>query len=160
MQKQAYKRGSVRLRLRCRTDGVLIINLGYALLRNSVALYPPTQTSNLLINDPMALVYLSLQPAVCSFHSRLTTRLVSVAVTKHCCLTAVNRCGALCCPDFPLQTCACSDKPACFCISRIVWLCSACKLNMHANLRKFFDICKCKPIFYMIIAIFGVILFG
>ena len=28
-------------------------------------------------------------------------RLVSVAVTKHFCLTAVNRCGALCCPDFP-----------------------------------------------------------
>ena len=28
-------------------------------------------------------------------------RLVSVPVTKHCCLTAVNRCGALCCPDFP-----------------------------------------------------------
>ena len=27
--------------------------------------------------------------------------LVSVAVTKHFCLTAVNRCGALCCPDFP-----------------------------------------------------------
>ena len=29
-------------------------------------------------------------------------RLVSVAGTKHYCLTAVNRCGALCCPDFPL----------------------------------------------------------
>ena len=29
-------------------------------------------------------------------------RLVSVAVTKHFCLTAVNRYGALCCPDFPL----------------------------------------------------------
>ena len=28
-------------------------------------------------------------------------RLVSVPVTKHCCLTAINRCGALCCPDFP-----------------------------------------------------------
>ncbi len=28
-------------------------------------------------------------------------RLVSVAGTKHCCLTAINRCGALCCPDFP-----------------------------------------------------------
>ena len=28
-------------------------------------------------------------------------RLVSVAVTKHFCLTAVNRYGALCCPDFP-----------------------------------------------------------
>ncbi len=29
------------------------------------------------------------------------TSLVSVAGTKHCCLTAVNRDGALCCPDFP-----------------------------------------------------------
>ena len=28
-------------------------------------------------------------------------RLVSVPVTKHCCLTAINRCAALCCPDFP-----------------------------------------------------------
>ena len=28
-------------------------------------------------------------------------RLVSVPVTKHCCLTAINRYGALCCPDFP-----------------------------------------------------------
>ena len=27
--------------------------------------------------------------------------LVSFAGTKHCCLTAVNRDGALCCPDFP-----------------------------------------------------------
>ena len=26
---------------------------------------------------------------------------VAFAGTKHCCLTAVNRCGALCCPDFP-----------------------------------------------------------
>ncbi len=69
MQKQAYKRGSVRLRLRCRTDGVLIINLGYALLRNSVALYPPTQTSNLLINDPMS--HMPTKPkAVCGGESR------------------------------------------------------------------------------------------
>ena len=28
-------------------------------------------------------------------------RLVSVPVTKHYCLTAINRCVALCCPDFP-----------------------------------------------------------
>ena len=69
MQKQAYKRGSVRLRLRCRTDGVLIINLGYALLRNSVALYPPTQTSNLLINDPMSQT-LTKPKAVCGGESR------------------------------------------------------------------------------------------
>ena len=38
-------------------------------------------------------------------HSMLVSparrRLVSVAVTKHYCLTAINRCGALCCPDFP-----------------------------------------------------------
>ena len=27
--------------------------------------------------------------------------LVSFAGTKHCCLTAINRDGALCCPDFP-----------------------------------------------------------
>ena len=27
--------------------------------------------------------------------------LVSFAGTKHCCLTVVNRDGALCCPDFP-----------------------------------------------------------
>ena len=26
---------------------------------------------------------------------------VTFAGTKHCCLTAINRCGALCCPDFP-----------------------------------------------------------
>ena len=26
---------------------------------------------------------------------------VAFAGTKHCCLTAINRCGALCCPDFP-----------------------------------------------------------
>lgn len=32
----------------------------------------------------------------------VASRLVSVAVTKHFCLTAVNRCGALGCPDFPL----------------------------------------------------------
>lgn len=29
-------------------------------------------------------------------------RLVSVLVTKHFCLQAVNLYGALCCPDFPL----------------------------------------------------------
>ena len=69
MQKQAYKRGSVRLRLRCRTDGVLIINLGYALLRNSVALYPPTQTSNLLINDSMSQTP-TKPKAVCGGESR------------------------------------------------------------------------------------------
>ncbi len=26
---------------------------------------------------------------------------VAFAETKHCCLTVINRCGALCCPDFP-----------------------------------------------------------
>ena len=40
--------------------------------------------------------------------------LVSVAGTKHCCLTAVNRCGALCCPDFPLPM---RLKHACFSFS-------------------------------------------
>ena len=35
-------------------------------------------------------------------HSMLVSHfLVSVAVTKHYCLTVVSRCGALCCPDFP-----------------------------------------------------------
>ena len=36
-----------------------------------------------------------------TFQFSTFTSLVSVAVTKHFCLTAVNRCGALCCPDFP-----------------------------------------------------------
>ena len=37
--------------------------------------------------------------------------LVSVAGTKHYCLTAVNRYGALCCPDFPQRA---GLKHACF----------------------------------------------
>ena len=47
-------------------------------------------------------------------HQRADAQLVSVAVTKDYSLTAVNRCGALCCPDFPLRTHARSDKPTCF----------------------------------------------
>ena len=39
----------------------------------------------------------------CSPQCARFTLLVSVAGTKHYCLTAVNRCGALCCPDFPLR---------------------------------------------------------
>ena len=46
----------------------------------------------------------------CSPQCARFTFLVSVAVTKHYCLTAVNRCGALCCPDFPLH--AAIDRPA------------------------------------------------
>ena len=38
----------------------------------------------------------------CSPQCSRFTSLVSVPVTKHCCLTAVNRYGTLCCPDFPL----------------------------------------------------------
>ena len=75
------------------------------------------------------------QQSVCGGESRGTRRfygakrhlcdrvaegdLVSVAVTEHCCPTAVNRCGALCCPDFPLparnnRSAQYSDKPVCF----------------------------------------------
>ena len=39
----------------------------------------------------------------CSPQCTRFTLLVSVVVTKHRCLTVVNRCGALCCPDFPLR---------------------------------------------------------
>ena len=39
----------------------------------------------------------------CSPQCARFTLLVSVAGTKHYCLTVVNRCGALCCPDFPLR---------------------------------------------------------
>jgi len=53
-----------------------------------------------------------VSPAIVNQCCRM--RLVSVAVTKHYCLTAVNRCGALCCPDFPLPACTGSDKPTNF----------------------------------------------
>ena len=48
-----------------------------------------------------------------TFQFSTFTLLVSVAGTKHFCLTAVNRCGALCCPDFPLPHNG-SDRPVCF----------------------------------------------
>ncbi len=51
-KKQAYKPGSVPLR-------VFIINLGRLLLSDSIALYPPTRTSR-----PQTSVYMSLLPAV------------------------------------------------------------------------------------------------
>ena len=57
----------------------------------------------------------------CSPQYARFTSLVSVAVTKHCCLTAVNRYGALCCPDFPLPTNAGSDKPTCSRFRQIGW---------------------------------------
>ena len=40
-------------------------------------------------------------PPYARITSSFTRLLVSFAGTKHCCLTAVNRGGALCCPDFP-----------------------------------------------------------
>ena len=68
-------------------------------------------------------------------------RLVSMAVTKHCCLPAVNRCGALCCPDFPHRLAAdATDRPA-------VW---------SAKLYFFFDLCNFSYYFMpKILKIFG-----
>ena len=40
-------------------------------------------------------------PPYARITSSIARLLVSFAGTKHCCLTAVNRGGALCCPDFP-----------------------------------------------------------
>ena len=40
-------------------------------------------------------------PPYARITSSLSRLFVAFAGTKHCCLTAVNRDGALCCPDFP-----------------------------------------------------------
>ena len=40
-------------------------------------------------------------PQYARITSSFTRLFVAFAGTKHCCLTAINRCGALCCPDFP-----------------------------------------------------------
>ena len=40
-------------------------------------------------------------PQYARITSSITRLFVAFAGTKHCCLTAINRCGALCCPDFP-----------------------------------------------------------
>ena len=40
-------------------------------------------------------------PSYARITSSLARLFVAFAGTKHCCLTAVNRDGALCCPDFP-----------------------------------------------------------
>ena len=58
-------------------------------------------------------------------------RLVSVAVTKHFCLTVVSRCGALCCPDFPLPLPVAISRPAC-----------ACNLKQRTKLQKKNELCK------------------
>ena len=78
----------------------------------SRVLYPFGRLSLILSNvlpRPSSLPTLRLARATlrrrftwnCSPQYTRFTSLVSVAVTKHYCLTAVNRCGALCCPDFP-----------------------------------------------------------
>ena len=40
-------------------------------------------------------------PQYARITSSIARLFVAFAGTKHCCLTAVNRGGALCCPDFP-----------------------------------------------------------
>ena len=40
-------------------------------------------------------------PSYARITSSLARLFVAFAGTKHCCLTAINRDGALCCPDFP-----------------------------------------------------------
>lgn len=40
-------------------------------------------------------------PQYARITSSIARLFVAFAGTKHCCLTAINRCGALCCPDFP-----------------------------------------------------------
>ena len=40
-------------------------------------------------------------PSYARITSSLKRLFVAFAGTKHCCLTAINRDGALCCPDFP-----------------------------------------------------------
>ena len=40
-------------------------------------------------------------PQYARITSSIARLFVTFAGTKHCCLTAINRCGALCCPDFP-----------------------------------------------------------
>ena len=40
-------------------------------------------------------------PSYARITSSLARLFVAFAGTKHCCLTVVNRDGALCCPDFP-----------------------------------------------------------
>ena len=90
-----YKPGSVPLR-------ASIINLTHPTLRLTRATFKRRFTWN------------------CSPLCARFTSLVSVAGTKHYCLTAVNRYGALCCPDFPqraglkhvcFSSVALSDRP-------------------------------------------------
>ena len=95
---QACKPGSVPFR-------ASVINLGEHVTMSLSRFLPSDsreQRSNIGLHGIAArslLVSPRCQPFTFQFST--FTSLVSVAVTKHFCLTAVNRCGALCCPDFP-----------------------------------------------------------
>ena len=93
---QAYKPGSVPFR-------ASVINLGEHVTMPLSRFLPSDsreQRSDVGLHGIAAHSVL-VSPRLSLSLSGKKRDLVSVAVTKHFCLTAVNRCGALCCPDFP-----------------------------------------------------------
>ena len=75
-------------------------------------------------------------PSYARITSSLARLFVAFAGTKHCCLTAVNRDGALCCPDFPRDRGLkpnvflplSRDEPAHYFCSLLCALCASCIL--------------------------------
>ena len=122
---------------------VLIINLGCMLPYISIALYPPTQASNLLfVAEGVGLLELAARSVLVSpafDNLRCRTRLVSVAVTKHFCLTAVNRCGTLCCPDFPLPLPVAISQTTFACFYDCAYKVTTFFSNMQVFFRKSFE---------------------